>query len=114
MSITTRRKSKSCFLSFIYWGFCLLALVLIAPLSLVLADEPPPVNDEQASPLVQKITIDPVSGLVYGVTPPVSGIAMSVDADGHPHAFCADPADSLAPAKMRDALQSDASRVRYE
>lgn len=113
MPIPSQHMNKPVSRSSAHWGLCLLSLALIAPLSLALAAPPAQTNGEQALVPVQT-TIDPVSGLVHGTPPSVNGIAMTVDADGHPRAFCADPADSLAPSRMRDAMEPATSRLRYE
>ena len=113
MPIPAQYTNKPLTRSSMHWGLCLLSLALIAPLSLALAASPVPTNGEQSLAPVQT-TIDPVSGLVYGTPSSVNGIAIAVDADGHPRAFCADPADSLAPSRMRDAMEPATSRLRYE
>ena len=113
MPLPSQHMNKRLYGSSAHWGLCLLSLALIAPVSLALAAPPAPTNGEQSLAPV-RTTIDPVSGLVHGASPSVNGIAIAVDADGHPRAFCADPADSLAPSRMRDAIQPAASRLRYE
>ena len=110
MSIAARHINK---LS-LHWGHRLLLLALIASPSLAIAEQPAPTNRGQVDPTVQNSSIDPVTGLVYGSQPSVSGVAMAVDAEGHLRALCADPADSLAPSLMRDAIEPATSRLRYE
>lgn len=114
MSITTRQMNKPSARSCLHWGLGLVSLALIAPVSLALAAQPAAANGELANAPTQATTIDPVSGLVHGAPTTMEGVAMTVDSEGHVRAFCADPADSLAPAAMRDAIRPDVSRLRYE
>lgn len=114
MHSKARQMSKPPSRTFTLWRFCLLSVALMAPISLVIAQQPSAANGEHDSRPIQKATIDPVTGLVYGLPPSLNGIGMMVDANGHPRAFCADPADSLAPAAVRDAIQPATSRLRYE
>lgn len=92
-----------------------IAFVLIgAPISAALADPGTSAESEVGNQSIQSPAIDPITGLAYGAQTTVSGVAMAVDAEGHPRALCADPADSLSPLKMRDAIDPTTSRLRYE
>ncbi|MEO7936048.1 MAG: hypothetical protein ABIR27_07295 [Dokdonella sp.] len=113
MSIMARPIIKPSVRSCAHWGRCLVSLVLITPL-VALADQPADVNGVLTSSPIQTSAIDPITGLHYAAPLSVNGVAMTVDAEGHPRAFCADPADSLAPAVMRDLIEPATSRVRYE
>ncbi len=92
----------------------LIFLAMILPLSAASADQPALANSMSPSPPTQAVAIDPLTPLDYPTSTPTEGLAMTVDAEGHARVFCADPADSLAPAAMRDAIRSDISRLRYE
>lgn len=112
MSITPRQMNEDPARFLKSGGLCLLCLALISPLSVALADPPSATIGQQPS-LPPQMTIDP-SGLVHDAANLIEGVAMTIDSEGHVRALCADPADSLAPAAMRDAIRPDVSRLRYE
>ena len=116
MSTAARKSDESSARASMRWASCLICLGLIAPLSVAIADQPMPAHRTLAELGAQShpASAEPTSTRVYAAGPPTSGIAMSVDAQGHLRALCADPADSLSPAAMRDAIESDTSRLRYE
>lgn len=95
-------------------GLHLIYLAMVLPLSAASADQPSLADSMAPSAPSQALAIDPLSALDYAISTPMEGLAMTVDAEGHPRVFCAYPADSLAPAAMRDAIRSDISRLRYE
>lgn len=97
-----------------HWRIFIALLIAIAPASIALADQVSSAQSESASQPTQAPAIDPVTGLVYTGQATLSGVAVAVDADGHPRALCTDPTDLLAPLQMRDAIDPASSRLRYE
>lgn len=114
MFITARQIDQTLARTHLFSPLGLVCLGIMAPLSFASADHPMPTHPVQIEPAAQHVKTESVPGLVYVLSPPVSGIAMSLDSEGHPRALCADPEDSLAPAAMRDAIESDTSRLRHE
>ncbi|WP_423929279.1 hypothetical protein, partial [Dokdonella sp.] len=114
MSFTIRNLNKQFAQCGLHWGICITLGLMIAPATSALAEQTSATELRNAAQSTRSADIDPVTGLVYGTQSVVSGVAMTVDAEGHPRALCADPADSLAPLQMRDAIDPRNSRIRYE
>lgn len=61
--------------------------------------------------------VDPITGLPYGPgseSPFVSGIAVTVDADGHIRAVCVEPSSTDVESTLHRVIEPATHRLRFE